>query len=243
MSFPIFFGLDLNNPLTMAGYALAGASPSVLALIFVFRYEGKEYRYAFIKRIIRFDAISLKGYVFIFLFVPVVSLVSLLAEYLVSAIPPDWSAWCSYTKNPLNFLFFAVSTFILGPLAEEIGWRGYLFDHLSGKGPMAYGLGLGFLWTIWHMPMFFIVGTYQNGLFERGAIPVICFAVSTTALGIILGALVIRNQKSILAAILFHFMINFTGELVPLTDAGELFQAGIYLISSVLILKIKLCIR
>lgn len=235
---PIIFGLDLHNHITLAAYVLAGASPSVLALIFVFTRGDKEYRHIFIKRIIAFKQISAKAYVFLFMFVPAVSLVSLLAQYFITAVPPDWSSWLAHTKDPLGFLLFAASTLVLGPLAEEIGWRGYLFDRLAGKGPLAYGLWIGLIWTIWHLPMFFIDGTYQNGLLERGALPVICFALSTTALGVIMGDLVNRNHKSILAAILFHFMINFIGELVPLTDAGELFQAGVFIAASIFILKL-----
>jgi membrane protease YdiL (CAAX protease family) len=74
---------------------------------------------------------------------------------------------------------------------------------------------------VWHLPMFYITGSYQNGLLRQGALPVLYFTLSTTALGVIIGRLT-KKTGSILAAVLFHFTINFTGELIPLAPCAEL---------------------
>lgn len=73
--------------------------------------------------------------------------------------------------------------------------------------------------------MFFIAGSYQNSLLTQGAEPVICFALSTIALGVIIGELAKRTD-GILTAILFHFTINFTGELIPLAPAAEMINTA-----------------
>jgi membrane protease YdiL (CAAX protease family) len=231
LSVPVIAGLSFSHPLTKLAYILAGASPSVLALAFVFLTKDQTYQSAFLHRIIGFDLIDLKAYAFILLFVPAVAATSLLAETAISGSAPDLSVLNSYLHRPLSLLGFAGITLIFGPLAEELGWRGYLFDRLADSGVLAYGILIGLVWSIWHLPMFLISGTYQNALLERGFLPVICFFLSTMALGTIMGELSARNHHSILAAILFHFTINFTGELVPLTTTGALVRTGIYLLS------------
>jgi len=73
--------------------------------------------------------------------------------------------------------------------------------------------------------MFFIAGSYQSSLLTHGAAPVLCFALSTTALGVIIGEIT-KRTGGILTAILFHFTINFTGELIPLAPAAEIISTA-----------------
>jgi membrane protease YdiL (CAAX protease family) len=232
---PVAARLHFSHPVTRIAYVLAGASPSVLALAFVFLTGNPACRQAFLRRIIRPDLIGAKGYAFIGLFIPAVTAVSVLAQTVVTGSPPDLSRLISYAQRPHHLLLFAGATFVLGPLAEEIGWRGYLFDRLADRGPLARGVFIGVVWSLWHLPMFLIAGTYQSGLIQRGLWPVVCFFISTVALGVIMGEVVTRHHRSILAAILFHFMINFTGELVPLGTAGELVRTGLYVLFCILL--------
>lgn len=151
-------------------------------------------------------------------------------EVMITGVAPGLSVLDFYLQSPLSLLGFAGITLIFGPPAEEPGWRGYLFGRLADRGPLAYGAQIGLIWGIWHLPMFLISGTYQNAPYERGLLPVLCFFLSTAALSAIIGELAKRNNRRILAAILFHFMINFTEELVPLGATGELVQTGLYIL-------------
>ncbi|MFC7226248.1 CPBP family glutamic-type intramembrane protease [Salinirubellus salinus] len=59
------------------------------------------------------------------------------------------------------FLAFLVVTVLFGPLPEELGWRGYLLDPLLDRyGALRASLGVGGLWAVWHLPLFFLAGTY-----------------------------------------------------------------------------------
>jgi membrane protease YdiL (CAAX protease family) len=66
-------------------------------------------------------------------------------------------------------------------------------------------------------------------LLDAGLAPVLSFGVSTTALGVILGSIV-KNTGSILSSILFHFMVNFTGELLPPEPNAVIMKTAILLI-------------
>ena len=227
LAVPVILGLGVGNIITNIAYALAGASPSVFALVLVSFSGDREYRHSFLTRIVRIGNTGAKDILVIFALVPAVTAVSAFIQFMFTCVPPDLSGLNVYIKDPVKLMAFAAFTLVFGPLAEEIGWRGYLLDCLKVRGILVYGAGIGFLWTLWHLPMFFIAGSYQNMLLKQGVIPVICFALSTIALGVIMGETA-NKTGSILSAILFHFMVNFTGELIPLAPRTEMIKTAVY---------------
>jgi hypothetical protein len=51
----------------------------------------------------------------------------------------------------------ALQAALLGPLSEELGGRGYPLDALQTVwGALASSLVVGFFWSVWHAPLFFI---------------------------------------------------------------------------------------
>jgi len=227
LSVPALLGLDFNNTVTQAAFALGGASPSIIGLIFVFLSGDSEYVHSFLRRIIRLGRIGGKGAVVLFTLVPAVTILSAYVNQIFTSAPPDWSKLSTYLKDPLELIAFAAFTLVFGPLAEELGWRGYLLDCWKDRGILVYGAGIGLIWTVWHLPMFFIAGSYQNSLLMHGAEPVLCFALSTVALGVIIGEITKRTD-GMLTAILFHFMINFTGEMIPLAPTAEMISTAAF---------------
>ncbi|MGD2103945.1 MAG: CPBP family intramembrane metalloprotease [Anaerolineae bacterium] len=60
--------------------------------------------------------------------------------------------------------FFLLVGLIIGAL-EEPGWRGYAQEGLQRRMPViAASLVVGIFWAAWHLPLFFVAGTYQTGL-------------------------------------------------------------------------------
>lgn len=226
LAVPVAGGLDFNNTVTRVAYLLAGGSPSVIGLIFVLLSGDKSYLHSFLKRLVTVGNARAKWLLIAFTLVPAITLLSVIASFLLTSAYQDFSILFNYVSNFAELILFAAFTFIFGPLAEEIGWRGYLLDCWSNKGILVYGAGIGLVWTIWHLPMFFIAGTYQNMLLLQGVIPVICFVISTTALGVIIGHLS-KTTNSILLAVLFHFTVNFTGELIPLELTAKIIHTAI----------------
>lgn len=227
LSIPALLRLDFENSITQVAYALGGASPSIIGLIFVLLSGDRGYIYSFLHRIVRLGKLERKGAAVLFALVPTVTVLSAYINQLFTSGPPDWSKLSVYLKDPAGLIAFAAFTLVFGPLAEELGWRGYLLDCWKDKGIWVYGAGIGLIWSIWHLPMFFIAGSYQNALLMQGAEPVLCFALSTIALGVIIGE-VTKRTDGILTAILFHFMINFTGEMIPLTPSAEMISTAAF---------------
>jgi len=55
-------------------------------------------------------------------------------------------------------------TAVLGAV-EEPGWREYAQEGLQRRmSVLAASLVVGVFWALWHVPLFFIPGTYQAGL-------------------------------------------------------------------------------
>ena len=112
---------------------------------------------------------------------------------------------------------------LLGPLPEEIGWRGYLLDRLQLRfSALGASLLLGLAWFAWHGPLFFVTGYFARA---GGAPDPLQFGVM-----ILLGAVLytwIHNHtgRSVLAAVLFHFSVNAAGELLDAPDSVAAYEA------------------
>lgn len=136
--------------------------------------------------------------------------------------------------NPLSFLLFAGFVLLLGPLPEEIGWRGYLLDHLQLRwNALVASLLVGFAWLTWHLPLFVMVGYFD----AAGGPP----APVNFAIGIVIASVFytwIHNNagRSVLAAVLFHFTQNFTGQFFDLALETRTSQALLFVVLAVLVL-------
>ena len=70
-----------------------------------------------------------------------------------------------------SFTVGAVPTLLLLLLAacfEELGWRGYAIESLNADRSYFEATAIfGILWSLWHLPMFFIPHSYQAELLEE----------------------------------------------------------------------------
>lgn len=114
-----------------------------------------------------------------------------------------------------------------GPIPEEVGWRGVLFDEASKTSVFKAQVLTAVVWLIWHLPLFFISGSYQNSVgFATPEFFIWCGEL--IALSIIMGYLYGLTGKSIASAILFHYFVNLAGELITKSRGLELFSLSIY---------------
>lgn len=95
-------------------------------------------------------------------------------------------------------------------ITEETAWRGYALPRLRRRfDPLAASAVLGLLWGLWHLPLFFIPGSFQS------SIPFVGFLVSALATSVIIGWVFNRARGSVLVVALFHgftdVVIAFTG--------------------------------
>jgi len=120
-------------------------------------------------------------------------------------------------------LLMAITT---GPLGEELGWRGYLTPRLLiSQNAIVTSLIVGFLWGIWHLPLYFSTtfSTFAGGLE---------FTLGLMLTSVIMTAILLHTRGSVLLAVLYHWMMNvsgsFTSAVLPEFDGD---MKMVYLVS------------
>jgi membrane protease YdiL (CAAX protease family) len=105
----------------------------------------------------------------------------------------------------------AILLIVLGPLSEEIGWRGYALDRLQTKwNALVSSLMVGLVWGLWHGPLFYMVGTSQHEL----ALPFVGFVGGVMAVSVLFTWLHNNTHGSLWTAILFHWVYTYFVQVV-----------------------------
>ncbi|KAB1190457.1 CPBP family intramembrane metalloprotease [Haloferax sp. MBLA0076] len=103
-------------------------------------------------------------------------------------------------------------TFAVGGGNEELGWRGFAQPALQeGLSAFTASVLIGFVWFVWHIPLFFVPGSSQAG------VPMVPYAVGVLATAVVLTWLY-NATGSLLIPWLYHASIN---------PAGGYFLAGV----------------
>lgn len=219
-------------PVTLLRY-LGGIGPVVAAIILTYITRSKEGRRDYWQRVIDFRRIDAKWYAVIFLAVPLLTAIAALLDLLLGGGGIQLEAMADFVSRPWAILPFAASILLFGPLPEELGWRGYALDRLQVKwNALASSLVLGTAWALWHLPLFFIQGTYQNAL-GLGTLSFWLFLIDMVPKAILYTWIYNNTRRSILSAVLFHFMVNFMGELFELSARAELYQVLLWIVAAI----------
>jgi membrane protease YdiL (CAAX protease family) len=122
-----------------------------------------------------------------------------------------------------------------GPVPEELGWRGYALYSLQDRwNALVASVILGIMWALWHLPLFFIQGTYQFNL-GMGTVSFWLFMLSIIPQSILITWIYNNTQRSILSAIMYHFMLNLTGELTAISPLAEGLYFGLWLVAAIVV--------
>ena len=211
-------GLDVSEPPGIILLAIGILGPAASAIILTSLLGDKQERRDYWGRLIGFKRIGLKWYAIVLLVPPVCSGLAILQGLLIDGSIPSLDTAVGYVTQPWRIIPFAILILFYGPLPEEMGWRGYALDRLQRRwNALASSLVLGVIWSIWHMPLFFMRGTLMSDVFPLWSTR---FWVAMGP-GILSGAVLMtwvynNTERSTLAAVLLHFMMNFTGEFLRL---------------------------
>ncbi len=126
---------------------------------------------------------------------------------------------------------------LLAPTFEELGWRGYGMDSLLAKfGMMNATLLFSLLWATWHVPLFFIDRNYQHSLWTSSPIYVANFFISILPAAILMNWVYYKNNRSIVAVILFHITLDVTAEAFQTEQFTKCIWTGVLLFISILVI-------
>jgi uncharacterized protein len=129
---------------------------------------------------------------------------------------------------------------ILAATFEELGWRGYFVDSLSARySYFKATLIFAGVWALWHFPLFFVNGTYQNEIGMENIGYAVNFILSVIPMAFIINWVYRSNRNSITAIILFHFFINLSQEALNITQATKCIESGVITVFAVIIVLLN----
>lgn len=187
--------------------------PSFVGLIMEYKINGiKEFTKS-VKRLVD-PKIDFKWYAYIFGLMPTIMLLSYSVLRLSGRTIPN-SEFPVYAI-PLVFIYIML---FMGPLGEEAGWRGFLFPRMiNGCRPFYASIVVGLIWSLWHLPLFFLDTTIQSKLANNYSfVLAFCgYILYTLMISIQISILYINTKGSIFGVILFHTMANTSLGMMPL---------------------------
>ncbi len=153
--------------------------------------------------------------------IPVLVSGALIAIKLVKGVPIEWANFKVSYILPLIFI-----NLLMGPLGEEIGWRGLLYPLVKETfGWMASAVFVGVIWALWHAPLWFIDS-------PQSRIPFWAFSINVVCLSILMSIVYNYSNGSLILIILFHLIFNFCLGFIDILGSHE---PGEYVIKSLYI--------
>lgn len=182
-------------------------SPTISALLLTYIIRGKEATTNLLKNYIKFRVKW--GWYFAAAALLLVPLVISLVLYLLRigegiGVDPDLTL--------ASFMSWMIFNLFSGPFAEEAGWRGYALPRLQAKyNSLVASLVLGVFWTLWHVPLAFVIGADQA---ELGLFGWMIYTILVFTSTIILTWLYNNTKGSLVVVILAHFFFNVGSNIV-----------------------------
>ena len=218
-AYMIFF--DIPDNLYIWILFLGAFGPTFAAIYLVHRHENSASIKDFWIRTVSITRISWKWYFFIFLIYPAILIFGFFIYSLFGGTSPGADDFIGGLNTAGDYLFLIFMMMLGGPIAEELGWRGYALDPMRKKSGLIYAsLLLGLIWIIWHFPLFFVEGSSQNA--KGFGIAFYSWCIQLIANSFIFTLVYFNTRRSILSAILLHFFANVlyppnlesTGEII-----------------------------
>jgi len=180
--------LEYGTPLAMILFLLGGNAPPVASFILLKKWGEIDGLKSYLKRHFSFKSPS-KNYGLV--------LILLIIHFMIPI------ALASTNRQmPIYYGLMMIPINIVGGGLEEIGWRGILQPYLEKIMSFTNATILvAVIWSIWHLPLWFIAGTYQS------SIGFLYYSIAV--FGMTFSLAVIRKlTDNIFLCILFHSFMN-----------------------------------
>lgn len=209
-------------------------APAVTAVITVLTSKNKALKTDLKRKLIGFYRIKPLSIIVAVLGFMVIVVLSILLSVLVGqsleqfAFTEDFSFSVGGTS--------ALLTILLAAVIEEVGWRGYGEDSVAFYFTwFTESIIFGFVWSLWHLPLFWIEGTYHYGLKELGILYVLNFLIGVIPLGFLTTWVYVKNHRSMLACIIFHLFVNTMQEKIAMTPQTKCVETIIIFFAAAII--------
>lgn len=181
-----------RSPLTFVLLSVGGLGPALTASILVARGRSPHTLAGFWRRVVDPRGIAWHWYAAILS----VAVLPVLAGRLVAG-----PAATAPTPAPVAGVLVVA---VLTAVSEEPGWRAYAQDGLQRRWPVAgAALAVGVVWAAWHLPLFFLDGTFQHAL-VLGSAGSWWYFGSVAVVSVLYGWIYAGTGGSTMAVVLLH---------------------------------------
>jgi membrane protease YdiL (CAAX protease family) len=175
-----------------------------------------------VRRLVDLRRIGGAWWAVVLLLYPALTLLGAAVAFAVGVAPEplDLAGAAARVANPLGLLGMMGFILVIGPLPEEIGWRGYLLDRLQLRWTaLTASLVLGLIWWSWHLPLFVLPGYFDA--FGRAAPTPFDFLIAIVPTAILYTWVYNNTGRSVLAVVVLHFMQNFNSEFLGIAEEAR----------------------
>ncbi len=188
--------LVYGEPVFMVFYLVGGLAPTYTPFIAIAATGTKEDFKEFRQRLFK-GKVNFIWYIIVLLLPYFIHIMTFAVTRIV-----DPEAVFTAHLEPWYMIFSYFVMMIVGGGLEEWGWRGIMLPELQKKyNATSSTLILGIIWSLWHLPLFFIIGVsqYQSSM--------VVFALSIIMFSFFY-SWIYNNTQSILLCVFFHAMLN-----------------------------------
>ncbi|ATU08210.1 MmRce1 family CPBP family CAAX prenyl protease [Methanohalophilus portucalensis] len=210
-------------------------APFLISLVMIFRSKNADLKRDFVNRLTNIRLIRPGILPVFFLLMPLSVVVSIFISLFFGGSMSQFQLAEGFSFStgfvPVLLLLLLAAGF------EELGWRGYAFDSLQSRHTyFKASVIFSVLWSLWHFPLIFVNNSYQYEIFQESFWYGLNFFVSIIPLGMIISWICIKNGKSIIAAIVFHFIVNMSQEILDITQTTKCIQTAVLLIVTIVLI-------
>jgi uncharacterized protein len=183
-------------------FLIGGFIPSFVGIVLTQVFEGKEGLKKLLLSAIN-TKIGVLSLIIIIVYVIVLGSLQLILYTLLGG-SFDFSQFIKQLPTIFPLIIF-------GPLSEEFGWRGFLQKRINKEFPSIIGsIIIGVVWSLWHLPLFYMLGTSQHDF----NIPFIPFMISIISSSFVYTYIYIKTKGNLFSAILLHWLFTYVLQVI-----------------------------
>ena len=210
-------------------------APFIISAAMIFTSKNSDLKKDFVNRLINFKLIQPKTIPVFILLMPLSVLVSICLSLPFGGSVSQFQLAEGFSFSagfvPVLLVLLLAATF------EELGWRGYAFDSLQSRYTyFTAAIIFSILWSLWHFPLVFVKDSYQYEILNQNIWFAVNFFVSIIPMGVVISWVCIKNRKSVIAAILFHFIINISQEILAISQTTKCIETVVLTVVAICII-------
>ncbi len=211
-----------SSPRLLLAVFIGVFGPGLAGIILTHREGNREARRDFWQRAFDIRRIRSRWILIMLLLWPILHLSASILSSASDSEAPASELVGQLAAQPLLIVVVALLYFIQAGI-EDLGWRGYMLEQiLNSWAPVKAALLVGIFHALWHLPMFWIVGTNQ---IKMGfGFDFWLFVAQAVAFSFYATWCYVDNHHSTLAVILLHTIGNLCNDVFTLPGGTLKFQ-------------------